>query len=134
MIAIPDYELEFRATRAGGPGGQHVNKTSTRIEVRWNVIRSPAIDDVQRARLLAKLASRLDQEGWLRVVSAESRSQLRNREAARERLLALVEKAVALPKPRHKTKTPRVERKKRLEAKRRHGELKAARRRIRDDD
>jgi ribosome-associated protein len=134
MIVIPDHELEFQASRAGGPGGQHVNKTATRIEVRWNVRLSHAIDEEQRQRLLTRLASRLDGDGRLRVVAADTRSQLRNREAARERLTALVGKALVRPNQRRKTKTPAAERQKRLETKRRRGQLKATRRRVKTDE
>jgi len=134
MTAIPEGELEYRASRAGGPGGQHVNKTSTRIEVRWNVATSAALDPAQRQRLLKVLAQRIDGEGWLRTVASDSRSQLRNREAARERLIALVEEALVEPKARRKTKTPARERAKRLKAKRLRAEVKATRRRVRDDE
>ncbi len=134
MVQIPDHELEFRASRAGGPGGQHVNKTSTRIEVRWNVVQSPSINDAQRQRILDRLGSRIDGEGWLRVVAAGTRSQLRNREAARERLIGLVRQGAAVPTPRKKTRTPAAERRKRLETKRLRSRLKDARRRVRDDD
>jgi ribosome-associated protein len=133
MVTIPADELEFRASRAGGPGGQHVNKTSSRIEVRWKVTESAAVTDSERARILAKLGSRIDREGWLRVVAAGTRSQLRNREAARERLLALVEKALAVPKPRRATRVPAGERERRLLLKRQRSRIKASRRPIRDE-
>lgn len=134
MVVIPDDELEFRASRASGPGGQHVNKTSTRIEVRWHVAQSPSIDEAQRQRILTKLGSRLDGDGWLRVVAASTRSQLRNREAARERLIALVQRSVVVPKPRKRTSTPKSERLKRLEVKRLRSQVKETRRRVRDDE
>ena len=85
-LLLPVGELDVRATRSGGPGGQHVNTSSTRIEIWWDVQSSPTLNDEQRARLLLGLASRLDGEGRLRVVASASRSQLRNREAATERL------------------------------------------------
>jgi len=132
-LAIPDDELEFRATRSGGPGGQHVNTSSTRVEVRWNVRASRALTDDQRQRLLAKLVSRLDAEGRLRVVSTTTRSQARNREEARERLLATVERALAVPKPRKKTRIPSAQREKRLEEKRRRSATKRERRKTGDD-
>src|SRR3954447_13580713 len=88
-LTIPASELTFRATRAGGPGGQHVNTSSTRIELLWNVERSRTVTEDERARLREKLASRLDGDGFLRVVSSEHRSQARNRDAAAERLAAL---------------------------------------------
>ncbi|MBM4187281.1 MAG: aminoacyl-tRNA hydrolase [Gemmatimonadetes bacterium] len=131
---VPEHELEFKATRAGGPGGQHVNTSSTRIEVRWNVIRSAALSDWQRARLLEQLGGRIDSEGWVRVVAAASRSQLQNREAARARLLTLVANALAVPKDRKATKIPRASREQRLEAKRRQSRQKSERRRPSLDD
>ena len=88
-LLLPLTELEYRATRSGGPGGQHVNTSSTRIEVWWDVRSSPTLTDEQRALLLERLFSRLDGDGRLRVVASESRSQLRNREAATERLREL---------------------------------------------
>ncbi|MEZ4456787.1 MAG: alternative ribosome rescue aminoacyl-tRNA hydrolase ArfB [Gemmatimonadales bacterium] len=131
---IPDAELEFRASRAGGPGGQHVNTSSTRVELRWNVAASTALSDSQRARLLEVLAGRLDDAGWLRVVAADTRSQFRNRELARERLEAMVARALVRRAVRKATKVPRAAKKKRLEAKRQRGALKAQRRRPERDD
>src|SRR3954463_8927371 len=89
-LGIPRGELVYRASRAGGAGGQHVNTSSTRIELLWNVPGTQALDDAERLRVAAKLASRLDSEGWLRVVASARRSQGQNREAAEERLAALV--------------------------------------------
>src|SRR6478609_2266156 len=80
-LRLPLTELEFRATRSGGPGGQHVNTSSTRVELWWDVAASPSLTDEQRLRLLNRLGSRLDSAGRLRLVSSESRSQLRNRES-----------------------------------------------------
>ena len=127
-IVIPRAELQVRASRAGGAGGQHVNKTSSRIEIRWNVRTSTAFDEATRARVLAKLASRLDGEGHVRVVSSEMRSQLQNRERAEQRLAELVAKAVVVPKARRKTKPSRASKEKRLEEKKRKSEKKAGRR------
>src|SRR5437764_4990151 len=81
-LAIPRTELQYRASRAGGPGGQHVNTSSTRIELLWDLGGSRAITDVERARLRAKLAPRLDSDGMVRVVASEHRSQARNRDPA----------------------------------------------------
>lgn len=127
-LLLPLAELDYRATRSGGPGGQHVNTSSTRIEVWWDVRASPALGAEQRARLLERLASRLDGEGRLRVVASESRSQLRNREAATERLRQLVASALAVRKPRKRTKPSRAAKAARLEAKRRRSALKRDRR------
>ena len=105
---MPLAELEFRASRSGGPGGQHVNTSSTRVEVWWDVAGSPALSEAQRQRLLARLASRLDGAGRLRLVSSSSRSQLRNREEVTERLRDARGRALAVPKPRKRTKPPRA--------------------------
>ena len=128
-LAIPRVELEAKATRAGGPGGQHVNTSSTRIELRWNVRASRALDDATRERLLARLAQRLDGEGAVRVVASEFRSQRQNREAAEARLAEMVRKALVIPKTRRPTKPSRAAKAKRLDEKRRQSEKKQQRRR-----
>jgi len=130
---LPDHELEFRATRSGGPGGQHVNTSSTRVEVRWNVRTSAALTQEQRDRLSRKLATRIDDEGWIRVVASDSRSQLRNKEAARERLHDLVTRGLVVPKRRRATRIPRSEKARRLEQKRHRSGIKRDRRRPSDD-
>jgi ribosome-associated protein len=106
-IQIPRGELSFRASRAGGPGGQHVNTSSTRVELLWYLERSRAIDAGQRARLRDKLAARLDADGNVRVVASANRSQLRNREDAEVRLATLIRRALAVPKARKKTRPTR---------------------------
>jgi ribosome-associated protein len=133
-LVLPLAELDYRATRSGGPGGQHVNTSSTRIEVWWDVRASPSLTEEQRTRLVARLSRRLDGEGRLRVVASESRSQLRNREAATERLRELVASALAIPKPRKRTRPSRAAKAARLEAKRRRSALKRDRRRPPPDE
>lgn len=133
-LAIPMHELDVRASRAGGPGGQHVNTSSTRIEVTWNIPASAVLDDTARARLLARLASRLDTAGTLRVVASDRRSQLQNREAALARMAEVVARALAVPKPRRKTRVPRAAKARRLEAKRRRGEVKSRRKPVRGEE
>ncbi len=133
-LSIPLSELEYRATRSGGPGGQHVNTSATRIEVVWDVAASQALSDEQRARLLVRLSSRLDSEGKLRLVASDRRSQLQNRESATERLRDIVARALVVPKKRRKSAVPRAEKKRRLEAKRRRAEIKARRRPIKGDE
>jgi ribosome-associated protein len=133
-LLLPLAELDYRATRSGGPGGQHVNTSSTRVELWWDVRSSPALTEDQRARLLERLSRRLDGEGRLRVVASESRSQLRNREAATERLRELVAFALAVPKPRKRTRPSRAAKAARLEAKRRRSALKRDRRQPRHDE
>jgi len=130
---VPTAELEIRATRAGGPGGQHVNKASTRIEVVWDVRASPSLSDDRRARLLAKLDPRLDGRGRLRVVSDASRSQRRNLETAVKRLREIVHNALLVPKPRKRTRPSKVAVERRLESKRRRSTRKRDRARPPDD-
>lgn len=127
-LTIPRAELETRATRAGGPGGQHVNTSSTRVEVRWNVRTSTAVDEERRARLLERLATRLDGEGWLRVVASDSRSQRQNRDRAEARLADVVRRALVVPKRRRPTKPSRAARQARLEAKKQQSAKKQNRR------
>jgi ribosome-associated protein len=127
-VAIPRRELTVRATRAGGPGGQHVNKTASRIEVVWNVQTSGALTDGQRALVLARLESRLDSTGNLRVVSSESRSQSQNRAAAEARLATVVARALVVPKRRRATRPTVASRRARLDSKRKHSDKKRGRR------
>lgn len=132
-VLIPRAELASRASRAGGPGGQHVNTSSTRVEVTWNVRRSAALTEAQRARVLVALASRLDDDGTLRVVASDTRSQLQNRTLAEERLAALVRKALVVPRVRKKTRPTRASVERRLDTKKRAGDKKRARRQHSDD-
>lgn len=127
-LAIPRTELVYRASRAGGAGGQHVNTSSTRIELLWNVVTTQLLDDTQRARVRAKLASRLDGEGWVRIVSSARRSQGQNREAAEERLVALIRGALVVPKRRKPTKPSRGQKEARLSEKKKRGDTKRQRR------
>jgi ribosome-associated protein len=133
-VVIPQEELTFRATRAGGPGGQHVNTSSTRIEVVWNVDRSTALTEAQRTRLREKLASRLDAEGNLRVVAADSRSQKRNRDLAEARLAETVRRALIVPKRRRPTRPTKSSVEARLNEKRRRSSTKQDRRRKPEQD
>ena len=126
-LRIPRVELSYRATRAGGPGGQHVNTSATRIELWWNLEQSGAPSEAQRALLRERLAHRLDSEGWLRLVEAGSRSQLRNRESVTERFTALLERALRPRKPRRPTRVPAAEKQRRLEGKRQRSRVKQLR-------
>jgi ribosome-associated protein len=128
LLAIPRAELVYRASRAGGAGGQHVNTSSTRIELLWNVLATAALDERQRARVAEKLASRLDGEGWIRVVSSARRSQGQNREAAEERLVALVRGALVERKKRKPTRPSRGAKEARLAEKKKRGDTKRQRR------
>jgi ribosome-associated protein len=133
-LRVPFAELDFRASRSGGPGGQHVNTSSTRVELTWDVAGSPTLSEEQRRHLLARLASRLDGAGRLRVVSSATRSQLRNREDATERLRDVVASALVIPKQRKRTRTPRAAKAARLESKRRRAATKRDRRPPKRDD
>src|SRR3954470_11185968 len=127
-VVIPRDELVARASRSGGAGGQHVNTSSTRIELVWNVAASRALTDEQRERVLQKLSSRLDGERNLRVVASDRRSQRQNRESADERMAELVRQALIVPKKRRPTKPTRAAKQARLESKRRLSDKKRERR------
>lgn len=131
-LTIPGDELIIRASRSGGPGGQHVNTTSSRIELRWDVRASRATDASQRSRLLERLSSRLTADGVLVLHASEHRSQHRNRDAAVERLRRLVAEALVEPEERRATRPSRAARRRRLDAKRVRGRTKELRRRPED--
>jgi ribosome-associated protein len=123
-VQIPLSELVFTASRSSGPGGQHVNTTDTRIQVRWNVPRSAALNEPQKALVTKNLASRLTEDGDLILACDTHRSQRRNREEVLRRLAALVREALVPPKPRKKTKPTVASREKRLKEKRRRSRTK----------
>jgi ribosome-associated protein len=127
VFVIPEPEIDIRASRARGPGGQHVNKAATRIEVVWDMSASPSLTPQQRTRLLQRLGSRLDRRGRLRVVADEHRSQLRNREAALARLRALGGVALRPRKRRIPTKPTTASVQRRLDEKRRRASRKQGR-------
>jgi ribosome-associated protein len=130
-VSIPREELSIRASRSGGAGGQHVNTSSTRIELLWNVAQTRALPDELRERVLERLRARTNADGFIRIVSSEHRSQLRNRGAAEERLVAMVRSALAVPRARRKTAPTRASKEARLESKKRRSEIK--KRRARED-
>ena len=123
-VSIPRDELDVRVSRSSGAGGQHVNKTSSRVEIFWNVLSSRALNDEQRTRLRQKLASRLTSEGSIRVVASDMRSQSRNRELAEQRLAELIARSLIIPKKRKPTKPTKAAKEARLESKRRHSSKK----------
>lgn len=125
---IPRSELSYRASRAGGAGGQHVNTSSTRIELLWNVWTTTALDEAGRTRIGAKLSTRIDSEGWIRVVSSARRSQSQNREAAEARLIELLKGALVVQKRRKATKPSRGAKEARLTEKKKRGDTKRQRR------
>lgn len=132
-VTIPASEIRFRYSRSGGPGGQHANKTSTRVELTWNPTRSNALGPRQRARIVDRLHRRLDADGTLRLVSDAHRSQLRNKEEVIDRLADLVAQGLRVSKQRVATKPTRSATERRLGEKKRRSEIKRARRRPYED-
>ncbi len=132
-LSIPLAEIVIRATPSSGPGGQHVNRSATRIEAVWNVTASSVLTPAQRSRLQLRLATRLDSDGNLRVVASDRRSQLQNRSAALERLAGVVSRALAVPKARRATKPTRASKERRLDSKKRRGTTKRERRQPPDE-
>lgn len=132
-IRIPDAELAFRFVLSSGPGGQNVNKVATAVQLRFDAAHSPSLPDTVRSRLMHLAGSRMTKDGELLITAQRYRSQERNRQDARERLLALLRKAARPPKPRRKTRPSKAAREQRMQAKRRQGEKKQARGPVRPD-
>lgn len=134
-IALGDEEVQVRGVRASGPGGQHVNKASTAVELRFDVAGSPSLPERIKGRLAGLAGSRLTQDGVLVIVAQEHRSQELNRQAAMARLSGLIRKAAEPPPPpRKKTRPTRAARQRRLEAKARRGGVKALRGKVGSED
>lgn len=131
-VRVPRAELTYRATRSGGPGGQHVNTSSTRVELAWNVDASPSVSDEERARIREKLSNRISGEGLLLLSASEHRSQNRNKEAVTERFVALVRQALVVQAKRKRTRPSKAAREARLHAKKHRSEVKRRRRSLED--
>lgn len=127
---IAGWELEFRFSRSGGPGGQNVNKLETKVELLFDVINSPGLSDSQKRRIMTKEKNRIGSDGVLRVVAQESRSQFANRKAAVEKFIEIVTKALEKKLKRFKTRIPKGSREKRMEGKKRRGKVKQLRGRV----
>jgi ribosome-associated protein len=128
QVRIPAAELQFRFSTSSGPGGQHANRSATRVTLLFDVAQSPSLDESTRAHLLQKLASRLDKEGVLHIDVQESRSQYRNRETAVLRFQLIMANALTKPKKRRKTKPNRAAVERRLTKKKQRSQRKQERR------
>ncbi len=134
QVSIPRSELSFRFSRSGGPGGQHAQKTSTRVELLFDVANSPSLTDAQRSRVLKRLSGYVDKAGVLHLVSQSERSQLRNREEVVSRFEAMVRQALKRRKRRRLTRPSAAARERRLREKRQRSQLKKSRGKVREDN
>jgi len=128
QLIIPGIELHYHTTRSSGPGGQHVNKTETQVELLFDVTHSPSLTDQQRQRILSKLKNLIDQKGVLHLTAQSERSQLRNREIVTARFQEILAAALHMPKKRRPTKPTAASKARRIEGKKRRGQIKQLRR------
>ena len=126
-VTVPRAELDYRASRSGGPGGQHVNTSSTRIELIWSVATTPSLSVEQRARVMEKLANRINAAGELLLAESGSRSQHQNREVVTDRFVEILAGALRVAPPRKRTRPPKAEKERRLQEKKRRSEVKRLR-------
>jgi len=126
-LSIPEHELAFTASRSGGPGGQNVNKVSSRVTLSFDIAKSLTLSEQQRKRIQARLATRINKEGVMRVVSQRTRSQEMNREGAVRRFAELLHDALTITPPRIKTKLSRAVHQRRLEEKKKRTQIKRER-------
>ena len=127
-LRLPQAEVRYRTTRSSGPGGQHVNKTETQVELLFDVAHSSSLTEAQRQRILSKLKNLIDQDGVLHLTAQSERSQLRNREIVTARFQEVLAAALREPKKRRSTKPTAASKTKRLESKKRRGQIKRLRR------
>ena len=127
QLSIPKDELKFTASRSRGPGGQHVNKTSTRVTLGFDVVNSPSLTSEQKQLVLDRLATRISKKGILRVISQKTRSQAANKEVALERFIELLQQAFKQKRKRKPTKIPQAATQKRVDEKKQRGKLKRER-------
>jgi ribosome-associated protein len=129
-LSIPEEELVFRFAPSSGPGGQHVNRASTRVTLLFDVAGSPSLSAAQKDRIRERLATRINLEGVLRVVCGRHRSQAANRRETVDRFAGLLRQALQRDRPRRKTSVPAGERRRRIEEKKRRGGVKKTRKRV----
>jgi ribosome-associated protein len=126
-LSIPDDEVTFTASHSSGPGGQNVNKVSTRVTLWFDVAASKSLSETQKERILNEYPGRIDKKGVMRVVSQQTRSQAANRELAAERFAALIRDALKPRRPRRETRVSKAQKERRLEEKKKHGRRKKER-------
>jgi ribosome-associated protein len=127
-LRLPPSEVQYRTARSRGPGGQHVNKTETQVELLFDVAHSPSLNETQRQRILSKLKNIIDNEGVLHLTAQSERSQLRNREIVTARFQEVLAAALRVPKKRRPTKPSAASKAKRIDSKKRRGQIKQLRR------
>ena len=133
-LAVPLSELVFRFSRSGGPGGQNVNRRETQVELCFDVQASPSLNEAQRALLLKRLAGQIDREGTLHIVANTHRSQVRNRQEAIKRFVALIRQGLHVPRRRRPTRASRRSVEQRLARKRKRADVKRLRRPVQAND
>ena len=126
-ISIDEREIEESFVRSSGPGGQNVNKLSTAVQLRFDVRRSPSLPNDVAVRLMGLAGKRLTKDGVIIIIAQSHRTQERNRQDARDRLIALIRQAAVVPVKRRKTRPTRASREKRIESKKRRGNIKGLR-------
>ncbi len=133
QLIIPEDEVRYRTARSRGPGGQHVNKTETQVELLFDVLHSPSLTETQRQRILSKLKNLIDQDGVLHLTAQSERSQLRNRQIVTARFRGVLAVAVREPRKRRPTQPTAASKTRRLKSKKRHGQIKRLRRSLPDE-
>ena len=127
-LRLPQAEVRYRTTRSSGPGGQHVNKAETQVELLFDVAHSPSLTEAQRQRILSQLKNLIDQDGVLHLTAQSERSQLRNREIVTARFQEVLAAALRVPRKRRPTKPTAASKTKPIESKKRRGQIKQLRR------